>query len=48
RPSGLNTFPADLCDLYYRVRFGDMPLSTAEIGTLHTKLSQLEQSLRDG
>jgi hypothetical protein len=46
-PSGLSTFPTDLTDLYYRVRFGDLSLSAAEISSLQARLAKLEQSLHN-
>lgn len=41
----LSTFPTDLAELYYRVRFGDQPLSATESTALNSKLADLEKLL---
>jgi hypothetical protein len=43
----LTSFPADLTELYYRVRFGDEPLSDDEDSAVNEKLDRLEKSLND-
>ncbi len=43
--SGLDHFPDDITDLFYRVRFGERPLSESESQTISKELQRLESCL---